>query len=124
MSSSVGSCISCCHLGDELLLGVVTGYCRDCQVEAVLGLGGSAWSVGGAGGAWVGESDDSVVVGDVDGWSRAGSAASSCWSWAIMSRVGLSVSSGDPVGGGGSGPGDGAWESASGWDDWSLYVSV
>ena len=124
MSSSVGSCISCCHLGDELLLGVVTGYGRDCQVEAVLGLGGSAWSVGGAGGAWVGESDDSVVVGDVDGWSRAGSAASSCWSWAIMARVGLSVSSGAPVGGGGSGSGDGAWESSSGWDDWLLYVSV
>ena len=123
MSSSVGSCISCCHLGDELLLGVVTGYGRDCQVEAVLGLGGSAWSVGGVGGAWAGESDDSVVVGNVDGWSRAGSAASSCWSWAIMSRVGLSVSSGDPVVGGGSGSGDGAWESSSGWDDWSLYVS-
>ena len=118
MSSSVGSCISCCHLGDELLLGVVTGYGRDCQVEAVLGLGGSAWAVGGVGGAWAGESDDSVVVDDVDGWSRAGSAASSCWSWAIMSRVGLSVSSGDPV------VGDGAWESSSGWDDWSLYVSV
>ena len=124
MSSSVGSCISCCHLGDELLLGVVTGYGRDCQVEAVLGLGGSAWSVGGAGGAWVGESDDSVVVGDVDGWSRAGSAASSCWSWAIMASVRLSVSSGAPVGGGGSGSGDGAWESSSGWDDWLLYVSV
>ena len=122
MSSSVGSRISCCHLGDELLLGMVTGYGRDCQVEAVLGLGGSAWSVGGVGGAWAGESDDSVVVGDVDDWSSAGSAASSCWRWAIMSEVGLSVSSGDPVGG--SGPGDGAWESSSGWDDWSLYVSV
>ena len=124
MSSSVGSCFSCCHLGDELLLGVITGYGRDCQVEAVLGLGGSSWSVGGVGGAWAGGSDDSVVVGDVDDWSSAGSAASSCWSWAIMSEVGLSVSSGDPVGGGGSGPGDGAWESSSGWDDWSLYVSV
>ena len=122
MSSSVGSCISCCHLGDELLLGVITGYGRDCQVETVLGLGGSAWTVGGIGGAWAGGSDDSVVVGDVDDWSSAGSAASSCWSWAIMSEVGLSVSSGDPVGG--SGPGDGAWESSSGWDDWSLYVSV
>ena len=124
MSSSVGSCISCCQLGDELLLGVVTGYGRDCQVEAVLGLEGSAWSVGGVGGAWAEGSGDSVVVGDVDGWSRAGSAASSCWSWAIMFRVGLSVSSGDPVVGGGSGPGDGAWECWSGWDDWSLYVSV
>ena len=124
MSSSVGSGISCCHRGDELLSRVVTGYGRDCQVEAVLGLGGSAWSVGGVGGAWAGESDDSVVVGNVDGWSRAGRAASSCWSWAIMSRVGLSVSSGDPVVGGGSGPGDGAWECSSGWDDWSLYVSV
>ena len=41
-----------------------------------------------------------------------------------MSEVGLSVSSGDPVGGGGSGPGDGAWESSTGWDDWSLCVSV
>ena len=124
MSSSVGSCISCCHLGDELLLGVVTGYGRDCQMEAVLGLGGSAWSVGGVGGSWAGESDDSVVGGDFDGWSRAGSAASSCWSWAIMSRVGLSVLSGVPVEGGDSGSGDGAWESSSGWDDWSLYVSV
>ena len=124
MSSSVGSCISCCHLGDELLLGVITGYGRDCQVETVLGLGGSAWTVGGVGGAWAGGSDDSVVVGDVDGWSSAGSAASSCWSCAIMSGVGLSVSSGDPVGGGGSGPGDGSWESSSGWGDWSLYVSV
>ena len=124
MSTSVGSCINCCHLGDELLLGVITGYGRDCQVKAVLGLGGSVWSVGGVGGAWAGGSDDSVVVGDVDGWSSAGSAASSCWSWAIMSEVGLSVSSGDPVGGGGSKPGDGAWESSSGWDDWSLYVSV
>ena len=123
MSSSVGSCISCCHLGDELLHGVVTGYGRDCQVEAVLGLGGSAWSVGGVGGAWAGESDDSVVAG-VEGWSSVGSAASSCWSWAIMSGVGLSVSSEDPEGGGGSGPGDGAWESSSGWDDWSLCVSV
>ena len=124
MSSSVGSCISCCHLGDELLLGVVTGYGWDCQVDAVLGLGGSACSVGGVGGAWAGESGDSVVVGNVDGWSSAGSAASSCWSWAIMAGGGLSVSSGDPVGGGGSGPGDGAGKSSSSWDDWSLCVSV
>ena len=124
MSSSVGSCFSCCHLGEELLLGVITGYGRDCQVEAVLGLGGSSWSVRGVRGACAGGSDDSVVVGDVDDWSSAGSAASSCWSWAIMSDVGLSVSSGDPVGGGGSGPGDGAWGSSSGLDDGSLYVSV
>ena len=124
MSSSVGSCISCCHLGDELLLGVITGYGRDCQVKAVSGLGGSVWAVGGMGGAWAEGSDDSVVVGDVEDWSSAGSAASSCCSWAIMSEVGLSVSSGDPVGGGGSGPGDGAWESSSGWGVWSLYVSV
>ena len=55
MSSSVGSCMSFCHLGDELLLGVVTGYGRDCQVEVVLRLGGSVCSVGGVGGAWAGE---------------------------------------------------------------------
>ena len=124
MSNSVGSCINCCHRGDELLLGVIAGYVRDCQVEPVVGLGGSAWAVGGVGGAWAGESDESVVVGGVVGWSSAGSAASSCWSCAIMSGVGLSVSSGDPVGGGSSGPGDGVWESSSDWGDWSLYVSV
>jgi hypothetical protein len=67
MSSSVGSCINCCHRGDELLLGVITGYVRDCQVEPVVGLRGSAWAVGGVGGAWAGRSDDSVVVGDVVG---------------------------------------------------------
>ena len=106
MSSSVGSCISCCHLGDELLPGVVTGYGRGCQVEAVLGLEGSAWSVGGVGEAWAGESDDSVV-GDAEDWSSVGSAASSCRSWASMAGVGLSVSSGGPVGGGGSKPGGG-----------------
>ena len=92
-------------------------------MEAVLGLGDSAWSDGGVGDACAGESDDSVV-GDAEDCSNVGSAASSCWSWAIMFRVGLSVSSGDPVVGGGSGSGDGAWESSSGWDDWSLYVSV
>ena len=67
MSNSVGSCINCCHRGDELLLGVITGYVRDCQVEPVVGLGGSAWAVGGVGGAWAEGSDDSVVVGDVVG---------------------------------------------------------
>ena len=107
MSNSVGSCINCCHLGDELLLGVITGYGRDCQVEAVLGLGGSAWSGGGVGKAWAGESDDSVV-GDAEDWSSVGSAASSCWSWASMAGVGLSVSSGGLVGGKSAGPGDGA----------------
>ena len=76
-------------------------------MEAVLGLEGSAWSVGGVGEAWAGESDDSVV-GDAEDWSSVGSAASSCWSYASMAGVGLSVSSGDPVGGKGSGPGDGA----------------
>ena len=107
MFSSVGSCISCCHLGDELLPGVVTGYGRNCHVEAVLGLEGLAWSVGGVGEAWAGESDGSVI-GDAEDWSSGGSAASSCWSWASMAGVGLSVSSGSPVGGKGSGPGDGA----------------
>ena len=107
MSSSVGSCISCCHLGGELLPGVVTGYGRNRQVNAVLGLEGSAWSVEGVGEAWAGESDDSVV-GDAEDWSSVGIAASSCWSWASMAGVGLSVSSGGPVGGKGSGPGDGA----------------
>ena len=73
----------------------------------MLGLGGSAWSGRGVGEAWAGESDD-LVVGDAEDWSSVGSAASSCWSWASMAGVGLSVSSGGPVGGKGSGPGDGA----------------
>ena len=75
-------------------------------MEAVLGLEGSAWSVGGVGEAWAGESDVSVV-GDVEGWSSVGSAASSWWSWASMAGVGLSVSSGSPMRNKGSGPGDG-----------------
>ena len=74
----------------------------------MLELEGSAWSGGGVGEAWAGESDGSAV-GGAENWSNVGSAASSCWSWASMSGVGLSVSSvGGPVGGRGSGLGDGA----------------
>ena len=76
MSSSVGSWMSCCHLGDEVLLGVVTGLGRNCQVEAVMGLEGSAGAGGGVGGAWAGESAGSAVGGAED-WSNVGSAASS-----------------------------------------------
>ena len=72
----------------------------------MLGLGGSAWSGRGVEDAWAGESDY-LVVGNTEDWSSVGSAAFSCWSWASMAGVGLSVSSGGPVGGKGSVPGDG-----------------
>ena len=57
----------------------------------MLGLECSAGSGGGVGGAWAGE-PAGLAVGDAEGWSNAGSAASSFWSWTSMSGVGLSVS--------------------------------
>ena len=72
----------------------------------MLGLGGSAWSGGGVGEAWAGESDGSAVGGAED-WSNVGSAASSCWSWASMAGVVMSVSSEGSVKGKGAELGDG-----------------
>ena len=80
-----------------------------------MGLECSAGAGGGVGGAWAGESAGSAVGGAED-WSIVGSAASSFWSWASMSGVGLSMSSGGP----GAGDGDGVGSSS--WDGWSLYV--
>ena len=37
ISSSVGSCLSCCQRGEEVLLGVRTGYGRDCHIDAAFG---------------------------------------------------------------------------------------
>ena len=81
-----------------------------------MGLEGSAGAGGGARGAWAGESAG-WAVGGAEGWSNVGSAASSFWSWASMSGVGLLMSSGGPgTGDGGDGVG------SSSWDGWSLYV--
>ena len=41
-----------------------------------------------------------------------------------MAGVVLTGSSEVPVEDKGSGPGDGAWVGASGWEDWSLYLLV
>jgi len=51
MSSSVGSCKSYCQRGEELLLGVITGKGRDCQMESALGPPFAACSGGGVWGA-------------------------------------------------------------------------
>ena len=56
MSSSVGSCLSCCQRGEEVLLGVRTGYERDCHIDAAFSLPVSAESEGGVGGAHFGRS--------------------------------------------------------------------
>ena len=56
MSSSVGACLSCCQRGEEVLLGVRTGYRRDCHIDAAFGPPVSAGSEGGVWGAHFGRS--------------------------------------------------------------------
>ena len=51
ISSSVGSCLSCCQRGEEVLLGVRTGYGRDCHIDAAFG---PPVSAGSGGGVWGG----------------------------------------------------------------------
>ena len=97
MSSSVGSCLSCCQRGEEELLGVRTGYGRDCHIESAIGPSVSAGSEGGVWGAHFGRS--------IGAWIRLGSSVRSCWNCVSMSGVGLSVSvsSWSPSGDGGAG---------------------
>ena len=66
MSKSVGSWMSCCQRGEELLFGVITGYDRCCQVEVKFdGARVVDCSVEGVGGAFVGESGGSdTSIGD------------------------------------------------------------
>ena len=96
MSSSVGSCLSCCQRGDEELLGMRTGYGRDCHIEAAFGSSVIAGSEGGVRRAHFGRS--------IRDWIRWGSSERSCWNCVSMSGVGLfmSVSSWGPSGNGGS----------------------
>ena len=76
MSSSVGSWMSCCQRGEELLLGVITGKGCGCQVESVFDDAGEevgAFVVDGAG-PWVVDCSGGGVGGALAGES-AGSAS-------------------------------------------------
>ena len=97
MSSSVGSCLSCCQRGEEELLGMRTGYGRDCHIEAAFGHSVTAGTEGGVWRAHFGRS-----IGD---WIKLGRSERSCWNCVSMSGVGLSVSvsSWSPSGTGGAG---------------------